>query len=1244
MSNIIIRQPHPLRRNGSTRITRLLAALAPDHFQLDDRSMQDLLVAAHRYAALLSWFDFSDRPDGDWACFWETETLTYLAVLSAIDLNQLRKEYDEADYALGVLLESYEEGESQQETQAYRNLAEILYRMAKGLEGHYRKLVAIRHPLQHLLLGLIRRANERDIEELASPFFQLISLHKAMDDQLNPELYRYFVTDDARWGLADWADYGRIMAEAPADYPREQLRGIFVKFYNAYVVLKNRAQRAFDEELARMEKPENEEYRIVQPHISLFIAFLRLFRHAQDSLNELVKRQLDFYYEQVLALHRAPAQPDSVFLIFTLAKNFDSQFVEKGTQLFGGKDQNGRPILYETVQDWVVSQAKIEAVKSFYLPPGIYALNNPAAEESFENDKTVLGRSHTPPLIQDGVRLFSDDITAEEQEVGFVIASPQLLLQEGNRLIEITIENALNDTTVLTGEIVNNLFEVRLSGKEGWTESGISNDSSISSYDVINPFPDDNLPTEPTSYFAISGQQLNLRVFLPKDFPPVVPMEGSPMTQWPAVKIALKKGMFYTDGLQDYRNLISGGEGKTFTVSVRAEGVSKNLILQTDQGVSDGTQQMMPFGATAPKGARFYVGFAEAFLKKLDRVVLRPNWVEPFTGSDTDKLEVHYTGYSTPSDANGGVEVEFLGNNNFQTEGVDSFELGFVNDDVDFDPDAGAPDPRDSTKMSFEFSGPDSIFSQRDPDPTYSFSQFDPSIRRGFVRLTFTGELFHKEYPKELVPADAGDPPNALLPPYTPTFNSMELDYVSEGQELDPAVDEFFYLHPFGGYERAELQLSEAGVPALSDAGMPQYSFEPVTLFKDFIGQDIDRRIRGHLYIGLSQLKPGSNLSLLVQTVEGSEKMPEANAPKIQWSYLSKYNQWKTINPDKILLDSTRGFTRGGLIQLSIPEDISSEGNTLLPPEWLWLRVTGAEQADPLRMAAALPGIAYLSAQAVEAHFLDTNTNEYSHLADGLPEGTISKLVLSRSAIKKIEQPFATSGGRLPESEGLAFYMRISERLRHRGRAVTVWDYEHLLLEAFPEIAAAKCIPHTQYFFTIPSEQAPGSVAVAVIPSLDKRVGPARNQPRFPRGDLDEMRDYLLERACLFLGAKEPDEPTLYVVNAQYEIVKVDIEVAFRPGVDVAFFKQQLDEDLRRFLSPWLDEGGAPPAFGHTLRRSRLIQFVEELPYIDVVFVQSLEITKDGVLVEDDPIRPGAAHGILCSSKKHVVEAKDIPL
>jgi len=1255
MSNKIIKQPHPLRRNGSTRVERMLRALTPDHFRLDDRSMQDLLVTAHRYSRMLSWFDFDDRPDGNWTCFWETETLTYLAVLAAIDLEQLRKDYDDADYKLGVILESSGGDpvkKSQLEQEAYLRLMEILFSMAQGLEERYRKLVAIRHPLQTLLLGLIKRNNVRDTEEIEGALSQLIVLHKGKDDDLDPHKYDVFIHPDNRWGMAARGDYGRKMAEAPADYPREQLRSVFLRFYNTYVVLQNSAQRAFNQELARMEKPESEEYRIVQPHISLFIAFLRLFRHAQDSLNELVGKQLNFYYEKVLALHRAPAQADSVYLIFNLAKNFEPQLVEKGAQLFGGKDASGRPLIYETVRDWVVGQAQIAELKSFYIPSGIYTFNYDTSAEFSENAKTLIGKKHELPLGDTGIRGFSDDIDYEEQEVGFVIASPQLLLQEGKRLIEIRITNVL---AALTTEIVN----VFLSGKEGWSTSPIVV-GDLDTYAINAPIPPIPLPS-PTFDFGIDDANvLTLKIFLPKDFPPVVPIENNPMTKWPAVKITLKKDKLQDIGA-DYNNLVAAftdnnGDpiNKEFTIGVRAEEVSKNLIMQTDQGVFNGTQQVMPFGPTAPKGARFYVGFSEAFLKKINQTILNINWV--------GASDINYSNY--PPGLSGSTFVEFLHENKFKEP------INLDVDDVmyaDFLPSGNSMVP----SIPITFSN-----SLDRGDSNYKFEQYDPSIRRGFLRFTFNGELFHTEYAKILAKksiefsegtssdsqqldairlaleegtADAATiqaildglySPDIPNPPYTPTFNSIELTYYSEGQNMEDDVDEFYYLHPFEGYERASL------IPQ-NNGQEPVYSFNDVTLFKDFIES---KEQRGHLYIGLSQLKPGSNLSMLVQTAEGSEKKTDVDAPLLQWACLTENNTWKNVPADKVLLDSTRGLTRSGIIQLAIPDEISSAGNTILNPKLLWLRVTTLEKtSNPIRQTAALPDLTYLHAQVIEARFRDINDNDYGHLAEGLPAKTISKLALSRSAIKKIEQPLSSFGGRLPETEGMAFYLRISERLRHRDRAVTVWDYEHLLLEAYPDIAAAKCIPHTQYQITPASELAPGQVVVAVVPDLQKRAGASREQPRFPKGDLDDMRDFLLARACPFLSGDQflgKDNLTLFVINAQYEPIEVTINVKFREGVDEAFFQLQLDKDLHYFLSPWLN-GGAPPAFGQTIRRSQIIQFVEELYYIDYVDVDvndavnaaddDLVFKKDNEVLSGEYIRPGAAHGILCSASKHNV-------
>ena len=60
--------------------------------------------------------------------------------------------------------------------------------------------------------------------------------------------------------------------------------------------------------------------------------------------------------------------------------------------------------------------------------------------------------------------------------------------------------------------------------------------------------------------------------------------------------------------------------------------------------------------------------------------------------------------------------------------------------------------------------------------------------------------------------------------------------------------------------------------------------------------------------------------------------------------------------------------------------------------------------------------------------------NDYYDKYDEL----ISNLLESRTAVKSVEQPLPSFGGRLPESAGLEFYYRVSERLRPVTTSVTV--------------------------------------------------------------------------------------------------------------------------------------------------------------------------------------------------------------
>src|ERR1041385_5808376 len=87
-------------------------------------------------------------------------------------------------------------------------------------------------------------------------------------------------------------------------------------------------------------KTISEEQR-TEPHFALLISFLEIFKIAQDDLNTITQRHLDFYYREVLNLQEKPAVPDQVFIIFTLAEQLQAALVPKGKELDAKKDGKG---------------------------------------------------------------------------------------------------------------------------------------------------------------------------------------------------------------------------------------------------------------------------------------------------------------------------------------------------------------------------------------------------------------------------------------------------------------------------------------------------------------------------------------------------------------------------------------------------------------------------------------------------------------------------------------------------------------------------------------------------------------------------------------------------------------------------------------------------------------------------------------------------------------------------------------
>lgn len=71
--------------------------------------------------------------------------------------------------------------------------------------------------------------------------------------------------------------------------------------------------------------------RYSRPHVVLFLTFLHLLRQAQDQLNTLTRRHLDFYFQQALAMTKRAGQPDHVNVLIDVAPDTDQYRLPAGT-------------------------------------------------------------------------------------------------------------------------------------------------------------------------------------------------------------------------------------------------------------------------------------------------------------------------------------------------------------------------------------------------------------------------------------------------------------------------------------------------------------------------------------------------------------------------------------------------------------------------------------------------------------------------------------------------------------------------------------------------------------------------------------------------------------------------------------------------------------------------------------------------------------------------------------------------
>lgn len=446
--------------------------------------------------------------------------------------------------------------------------------------------------------------------------------------------------------------------------------------------------------------------------------------------------------------------------------------------------------------------------------------------------------------------------------------------------------------------------------------------------------------------------------------------------------------------------------------------------------------------------------------------------------------------------------------------------------------------------------------------------------------------------------------------PYTPLVGELSINYQAQDEK---ARIELFQLFPFGDGHYLPVAIGEDAYP---------------TLLPKFQDKDPEGWVEkeGSLFISLKDYQPGQLLTLYFQVAESTAD-PDAEPPEVVWHYL-KDNQWQLLAKDiHILSDGTNGLLNSGIVKLDIPPDISKQ-NTILPAGYHWLKVSAPERAG------AVSESIQVFAQAAKVVFEPAENSHLDRLAKPLPAKSIAEPERNNAAIASVEQPYDSFGGKPAEKEA-SFYTRVSERLRHKGRAMNLFDYERLVLEAFPKIYSVKCITHTlgRRGRSIDYELAPGFVTVAVIPDLSKIELANRLEPKVTLSTLREIEAYLKTRISPFVR--------LRVLNPRYEKIHVEGKVAFHSGKSGAYYSRKLEEEIQDFLSPWAEGQVGLISFGGKVFKSSILNFIEQRDYVDYV----TELTMRNETGDDvDEIAAASARSILVSGERAIEAVKLVPV
>lgn len=1111
--------------------------ISTEQVALDNRQLLQRLRFLVRFSQQLNFYDSKNQINGDWSPFLLKDPLIFSAWLSEAQYQQPCSEFLGVAYRLGNQLQASDQLSDLADETTLIMLRQLARQVAKLFVDLHRwfSLMNVHHQSQ--------QSTQDFLATLRSDIAPQLSVFISLQDYLitQPPRRDLLCQSDLVMIHDCWSNAGNYQVNSMHASEAEKQQ-CFYSPSQCLAVLESMHKIVFGFYIRTAKRAGQDYQRLLSgfngyPDTSLLIAYTARLDDYSGQLNNFTDKHLDFYYQKILQGSPAQELADETFLSVELAANHDLLTLPAGTQFKAGVYDNQTPILFANNKEETLNSATITSATNLCNLAGEDGKHRLIKQDlsayvAKAGKKSLQANEHSS-----GFKIFGDG-QGEIVHPALIISSPMLCLSSGQRKIVLSL--ALSKPCQLTDFSDSEIF---ISTATGWQK-------------VIKE-----------SWSQQDENGLQLELLFDAQFPAISRYaKDSQLTEarWPMLKIVTGEKV---DLKQTY-NI----ESVAFDLEVE----NAHATFSSDLGKLKANQLTFPFTANPEAGNNFNIHLPELYVKPLTSLTLSLSW-----NKLPNDFAEYYASYNQYLE---GEEFTF-NNDSFRISGYQLKQGQWQG--IQLAPNTLFLSDENSTKINKPIStfllangenlyclpsvwNEDALYkNQQQPlfritldSPQQGFghslyssviASWSMSMARGFEQPPAVDK-------KSSPPVVASQAQATPALPWVPQTKAITLNYRSACW-LDLSKDsneiplQIFHQDSFSCYAVYDSQQKIDQLQtnfSSQQSTHSEASHNTPALLPSFSPSSA-------LFLSFTKVNLTSPINLLFQ-MSCWAQLSEIPAQALNFYYLSQ-SGWRSLTP---LKDDTEKLTVSGIITLQLAKD-ATDHSPLMNQQDFYIAIT-EQNVCPARARPVLIDTQAIRVQRV----LPTALKEGE--TPSLAAFTIKAPQAKLSGLKAVSQPSASFAGRAREDQQ-TFRQRISQRIRHKNRAVTAYDYECLALSYLPQAYFARCINNNDD---------PAEILLAVIASHKEPA--AVKPPQVAANNLSYAQQQLVERSPAFSRIR--------LFNMKQQPLRIKAEVRFIQGQGSPRQCAQISQTIRLFMSPWSEQQAEVMDLDKGLQRADIIKLI----------------------------------------------------